>query len=220
MDARRVFKPRWAVILVVVAWIPLTTGCVGFLAQIGYWTGGANVAAEFDDLTGKRVAVVCISDSGSFGLGTNNLFLARGVATILEQKIEEIEMVRTDEIADWIDRNDWDEVDFAEIGRGVEAERVVAIELSGFGLYDGQTLYKGRANMMVRVLDMEAGGKEVFRRRLDELAFPTNGGYPTTDTTESKFRRTFLKFLADNVAKFFYEYEMMEDFGRDPAFLG
>ena len=48
MDAKRVFQPRWAFILLAIAWIPFTTGCVGLMAQIGYWTGGANAYDKQD----------------------------------------------------------------------------------------------------------------------------------------------------------------------------
>ena len=220
MDAKHLIRPRIAMAVLALALMSLNSGCVGLLAQFGYWTGGAEVAAEFDGLTDKRVAVVCVSDSSSYGPGTDTLLLAASVGALLAQNIEEIEIVRPDEIADWVDRNDWDGTDYEEVGRGVEAEMVVAVELSGFGLYEGQTLYKGRANLRVSVLDLTEGGKEVFRRNLTELTFPVNGAYPATDFTENKFRRAFLQILAQQAAKFFYEYEMMDDFGRDPASLG
>ena len=70
---------------------------------------------------------------------------------------------------------------------------VVAIELSAFSLYEGQTLYRGRADVRVRVLDLKAGGGEVFSRRMAEITFPSNAAYPTTDSSENKFRVAFLQ---------------------------
>lgn len=198
----------------------LTGGCVGFLAQVGYWTGAANVPAAFSGLEGKRVAVVCITDSSTFGPQADSLVLADMIASALRQNVKDIELVPSDEIADWIDRNDWDEMDFEEIGRGVQAERVVAVELAGLSLYEGPTLYKGRASAKVRVLDMEQGGKELFRRQLHEITFPVNGAYPATSTSEATFRRSFIDVLARQISRLFYEYEMTERFGADPAFLG
>lgn len=177
------------------------------------------VPAEFAGLHGKRVAVVCVSESASLGPGTDTLLLAREVGSLLANNVKGIEVVRPEEIADWIDRNDWDEIDFQEAGRGVRADMVVATELSGFGLYEGKTLYKGRANLTVRVFDLTAEGREVFRRNLPELTFPVNGAYPATEMSEPKFRRAFLQVLAQRVARFFYEYEAKEHFSRDPAFI-
>jgi hypothetical protein len=142
------------------------------------------------------------------------------VGALLSRNIEDIDIVRPDEIADWVDRNDWDGYDYVDVGRGVEADVVLAIELSGFGLYEGQTLYKGRANLAVKVLDLTQGGQEVFRRRLHEVAFPVNGAYPTTETSESNFRRAFVNKLAQQAAKFFYDYEIADNYGPDPASLG
>jgi hypothetical protein len=185
---------------------------------LGWWTGGALVDAEYD-LEGKRVAVVCVSESSAFGPGTDSLHLARRVGTTLSERVEDIDVVPPDEIADWVDRNDWDEMDFAEIGRGVDADMVIGIELSGLKLYEGQTLYKGRANLAVRALDMSEGGKVVFRRKLPEVAFPANGAYPTTDTSESKFRIAFVRVLADRAAAYFYDHEHLESFHTDPPYI-
>jgi hypothetical protein len=222
MEANQFSRSRvaYGILTVAIGVTVLSSGCVGFMSALGYWSGGGMIEAQFDELEGKRVAVVCMSSGSGFGPGTDVLLLAQSVGALLRQNVEEIEVVRSDEIADWVDRNDWDEFDYAEVGRGVEADMVVAIELSDFGLYEGQTLYKGRAGLSIRVFDMNQDGIEVFRRNLHELSFPTNGAYPTTEMSESKFRRAFIQMLAQQAAKFFYDYDMIYDFGGDPASLG
>ena len=67
------------------------------------------------------------------------------------------------------------------------------------------------------MLDLKAGGGEVYSRNLAEITFPTNGGYATTDSSENKFRLTFLQNLAERVAHFFYAHEVWEKYGSDPA---
>jgi hypothetical protein len=217
MDATSFARSRPALAVLALALLVPTSGCVGLLAQMVYWGGGAQKKAAYDGLQGKRVAVICVSDSSAFGLGTDSLYLARDVSNLLRENVEEIKLVRPDEIADWIDRHDWNEVDFAEVGRGVEADMVVAIELTSFSLYEGQTLYRGRANVKVRVLDIQAGGEEVFSRRINEITFPTNGGYAATDSSENKFRATFLQVLAEQVARHFYDHDVWDQYGVDPA---
>jgi hypothetical protein len=196
--------------------VPMS-GCVGLMAQMLYWSGAGKLKAAFGGLEKKRVAVICVSDSSSFGLGTDSLQLARMVAGTLKENVKEIKVVRPDEIADWIDRHDWNEVDFAEVGRGVSADFVVAVELTSFSLYEGQTLYRGRANVKVRVLDIKAGGHEVFSRKLNEITYPTSGGYSTTDSSEAKFRAAFLKNLADQVSLLFYDHDPWDEYSSDPA---
>ena len=220
MDAKQNRLPWYAVAVLVTGLLVVTPGCVGLLAQVLYWSGGAEVPPEFDGLEGKRVAVVCVADSASsFGPGTDTLFLARSVGKLLREKVEEIDVVRPDEIADWIDRHDWNEVDFAEVGRGVKADMVLAIELTGLSLYDGQTLYKGRANLKFRVLDLADEGKEIFSRKLPEVTFPATGAYAATDASEPKFRQMFLQVLAERIARHFYTREMWDDYSTDPTVI-
>src|SRR5687768_164947 len=167
--------------------VTANTGCVGFLAQLGYWTGGNLVPAEFDGLEGERVAVVCVSSNAAYGVGVEAELLSRGVDSILKENVEKIDIVGQDEIADWVDKNDWDEIDYREVGQGVKADKVVAIGISDFRLYEGQTLYRGRANVKVTVFDMKDGGKEVFRRQLPEVRFPNAGVYHSSETSETAF---------------------------------
>ena len=195
------------------------TGC-GFMSQLMYWKNGDVVPAEYAGLQGKRVAVICVSDATSYGTGNESLMLAREVSGILRQHVKEIDLVRADEVADWIDKNGWDEIDYREVGRGVKADRVVAIDLEGLRLYESSALYKGRADVSVTVYDMANGGQEVFHKKLPEQSFPASGPHPVGDTSESQFRRAFLQILGQNVSRYFHEYDLMEQFSRDPAFIG
>ena len=98
-------------------------GCVGFTAQLLYLWNGNKVPAAFSDLEDKRVAIVCVSDSSAYGPGATPTLIAEQVESILEQELEDIELVGQDEVADWIDHNNWDQIDYRDIGRGVKSER-------------------------------------------------------------------------------------------------
>jgi len=198
--------------------LPLA-GCASLFAHIGYVTGGAFVQPAYNGLEGQRVAVICVSDSSSYGVGNESEVLARSVARLLDQNVPKINVVDWSEIADWMDRN-WDEIDYREVGRGVKADRVVAIDLQGFRIHEGTVLYKGRANLVISVYDIAAGGKEVYRTEINEFTFPVNSHYHATETSEAKFRKQFLSVLAREAAKRFYAYELSEDFGGDPTAVG
>ncbi len=209
---------RIAAVAAVLLSLPLASGCS--LLTTLRWVGGDNLMpAEYGELDGKRVAVVCVSDGSSYGTGSESLLLAREVSSILRKHVKEIELVRPDEIADWIDREGWDEIDYREIGRGVKAEQVIAIGLAGFSIREGASLYKGRADVTVSVYDMAGGGHEVFRDMVPEFGFPATGPYPVGDLSEVQFRRAFLKALSQHVARYFYAYDVADDYSRDSAFI-
>jgi hypothetical protein len=190
-------------------------GCIGALAQGLYLFNGEKVPAEFEGLEGQRVAVVCLSNTAAAGPGSEADVIARLVSSLLAREVEEIDVIHQDEVYDWMDNNNWDQTDYRPIGRGVKADNVVAIEISGFRLYEGSTLFKGRASVTVSVLDMAQDGKVVFRREMPDFAFPTNAGHHTADTTEARFRRMFLREIASYVGRHFYAYDLIETFARD-----
>lgn len=206
------------------SWL-LIVGAIGvvgcnLLPHIAYVAGGTMMPAQFAGLEGSRVAVVCVSDDASYGSGAESERLARAIAMILEEKVPDIDLVRWSEIADWIDRKGWDEIDYREVGRGVKADRVVAVDLSGFRVREGASLFKGRADLTVTVFDMTAGGKEVFQKEIVEFDFPPNGPYHAAEISEAKFSKLFLSVLAREVAKFFHEYDMIDEFGTPSPFDG
>jgi len=190
------------------------------LSQVLYAGQGQTQPAAYDDLSEMRTAIVCVATDSSAGTGSEAQLVTREVSALLRQNIEDIELVRPDEIADWIDREGWDEIDYREIGRGVKAERVVGIDLQDFRLYNGTALYHGRAHVTVTVYDMTDKGNEVFRKTLPEVRFPMTGPYPVGDTSEATFRREYLRYLSRHIAKYFHDYDLMDDFGADPAIIG
>jgi hypothetical protein len=191
-------------------------GC-NTLPLIAYIAGGSVMPAEFDGLEDSRVAVICVSDDSSYGSGVEDERLARGIASILAEKVPNIDVVSRSDIDDWIDHTGWDKIDYREVGRGVKADRVVAVDLSGFRVREGISLLKGRADLMITVFDMTAGGKEVFREEIIDFKFPANGPF-AGDMSEQQFTRTYLKVLAAQVAKYFHEYDTIDDFGTPTLF--
>ena len=199
--------------------IALALGC-GFTANLINVVKGHKIKAEFDGLEGKRVAVACVSNASSYGPNSICSLLERSVGAILQQEVEDIDMIPTDEVADWIDNNGWDQTDYREIGRGIDADMVLAIDLDGLRLHEGRTLYKGRADVVVTVYDMTDGGKVAFRKEMFEFAFPRSGARHTTEISEGSFRRLFVTVLAKSVTKYFHDYHIEEDFATDALQLG
>ena len=132
----------------------------------------------------------------------------------LKKEVEEIDLVRADKIANWRDTHGWDQVEFEEIGRGVDADKVLAIEVTNLKLRDGQTLYKGNADVRISVIDSKTGD-ELYTKHLDDFTYPTTAGVYTNEMTESKFRKLYLGILAKRIARQFFPYDAHEDFALD-----
>jgi hypothetical protein len=205
---------RWPLVMVVALTIMAAPGCVGMAAQLMYMAGLDKIKPECD-LSEKRVAVVCVSSRSSYGSGNEAEALSRLISAILQKEVKDIEIVPYREIADWKDNNNWDETNYRDIGRGVKADMLIAIDISSLSYHDGQTLYKGKADIKVTAYDMTKGGKVEFSRDLPDFQFPQQGGRPVTDMAETKFQKLFLTILAKHIARSFHSYDKEMDFGGD-----
>jgi hypothetical protein len=194
-------------------------GCVGLLTNLLY--PGHLIPAAYDGLNQQRVAVVCVStDSIQSPYSTSNL-LARKIHGMLQRKVKGIELIDEDKVADWVDNNDWDQVDdgYRKIGEGLRADKVVAVEVSSYSLHDGGTMFKGRCTVDVAVYDMVEGGKKILVLDTLPVVYPDNGGVSTTTQSDREFRDDFLKVVAHEVAKNFYRYDLKEDMALDATHI-
>jgi len=195
-------------------------GCAGLIANIIY--PGHTIKAQYDGLEDQRVAVVCISGMSDYHPNSPSTLLAKGIEKLLRRNVRDIEIIDQQKIADWIDHHDWDRLDydFTKIAEGVGADKLVAVELSGFRLHDSQTMYKGHAELSVTVYDMTDGKQQIPILDSEPSVFPANGGRSTTDCSEAQFRKSFIKLLAHRVAKNFYDYDLKEQMALDATDMG
>ena len=197
-----------------------STGCIGMMAQIGWVTGGDLIPAKYDGLDGKKVAVVVMTQGQTYGPGTEATLIGSRVERLLQREIDEIEIIDQDRIQDWMDQNNWNEVDYVEVGKGVEADMVVAVDIDRYTLTDGPTLYKGRTSYSVKVFDMaKKGNKVVFSEEPPMYEFPKQGGRYRDSTSKEKFERQYVTMLSQRIARHFYPYPMTNDYATDAEFL-
>ncbi|GIW98852.1 MAG: hypothetical protein KatS3mg111_2185 [Pirellulaceae bacterium] len=216
---RRTQWGHWAWIGSLLAGLMTTTpGCVGLLANVLHAVYGNNIPAKYEGLEGKRVALLCRTDAGFSGDATSSI-LSSSIHAALSMNVKDIDMVRQSEIEQWLDAHSWDDSDYVEIGKGVQADRLVVVEVSNLQLKNGQTLYQGRANVTVTVYEIPSG-KLVFREQMPEFVFPSTGGMPVTETTETKFRSFFLQVITRRVAGLFYPVDATSDVALDATASG
>ncbi|MGB1926355.1 MAG: hypothetical protein ACPHL6_07485 [Rubripirellula sp.] len=172
------------------------------------------IPAEYDELKHKTVAIVALTESSQYSNDVAARELSRFVGQILTSKVKNIQLVREDRIDQWRDMHGWDQINFDEIGKGVGAEKVIGIEVANLRLRDGATLYRGRSDVVVSVIDAETGNVD-YSRSLDEFTYPNIAGQYTSETTESKFRKLYLRMLAEEVARSFHRYDLNERIAED-----
>src|SRR6476660_7458306 len=112
------------------------TGCT-LMATAMYVIQGSNTPADFNGLKGKRVAVVCRPiTSLHFRDASVSRDLGKQVGILLEKNVDKIDIVDQREVFEWGDENDWE--DYVEIGKALNADMVVGLDLEEFNLYQGQ----------------------------------------------------------------------------------
>lgn len=214
MTRGKIAVQKFVCLTLMLACLAPTVGCVGLFANFLNVMGAGLVPPAFPGLKDKKVAVVCVSNSQLFGPTSTSTELSTRINGLLASHVRGIELVSTQRVDEWIDQNGWNMVDFVEIGRGVEADMVIAIDVESFSLHDWATMFKGRSNVHMVVYDMHSG-QEVFARSPPQIEFPTTAGVSATSTSEREFRRMFLDNIAQKLARNFYAFDINEDVARD-----
>jgi len=125
------------------------------LAQMIYTLKGHAVEPDFDGLNGKRVAVVVVSDASAYGPDTLTYTVAQAIGIRLTNGLDKgSQVIAPAKIENWIDNNGWNETEYVELGKGVDADMVLAIEIASYSLTEGSTLFKGRCDVTLTVYDI------------------------------------------------------------------
>ena len=200
-------KVAVAAAMLVVTLIP-TSGCLHTLVATGIylWDGGNVVPAACEDLDKQRVVVFCRPPaSHEYQHAGAASLLAKRVGGFLANNVPGIDVVDQREVENWSDENDWES--FKDLGRAVNADRVVHIELDHFDLFKGKTLYQGNAEVTVSVYDMQDRGRLIWDRQLGQILFPMQSGIPAQDKPLKQFQRDFVNFAAEQIAINFYKHD-------------
>ncbi len=198
------------------AFVVSFSGCVGAMSQLMYVIKGHDVPAAYSGLEGKRVAVVCVSDASAYGPDELTYTVSRAIGIKLGQGVKNIQLIPTADVENWVDENGWDEMDFGALGRGVNADRVVAIEIASYSIHEGPTIYKGRSELTVTVYDLEneAGATVAFGFGPENFAFPKDGR-PSIQSNDRQFEAFYLAYLTKYISNQFIKHDRLESFAAD-----
>jgi hypothetical protein len=210
-------QSRWFALGLTLLLLSSSTGCIHTLLATGIylWQGGNVVPAQCDKLDGERVVVVCRPPStNEYRHAGAARSIGKRVSALLKENVKKVDMVSPSEVDNWIDEQDWE--NFKDLGRSVQATRVVYIELDSFDLYKGTTLYQGDADVRVTVYDMTTrDGEEVWTRNVGQVLFPRNAGIPSADKSVQEFQNQFVEVVSVQTASLFYKHDPNAHFALD-----
>jgi hypothetical protein len=217
MDRSHAIRPvaRLAAVALVVATTFTVTGCAPLLTTgIYLWQGGNVVPAECDALEDQRVVVVCQPPaSQEYRHANASQALAVQVSELLVDNVDDIDVVNPSEVDNWADETEGN--NFKELARAVNADMVLHIELDDFNLYEGKTLYRGKADVTITVYDMNEKGKKVWSEHLGEILYPLHSGIPAQDKSVQQFEREFVTIVGTRIGEFFYQHDPNSGFALD-----
>jgi hypothetical protein len=210
------FRRIWplAVLLFIIG-VFSPAGC-GWLSVMMYNMNPDDTPADFSQLCGKRVVVVCRPVVElQFADSSVPHDLTKTVGVLLSDKVRKIELVDDREVAQWTDEHQWQK--FSEVGKAMKADMVVGIELERFTLQQGPTLFQGNAAFRVEVHDMTNGGRIVYEKVVPRFLFPPETPIPSAEKSEAEFRHVFINALAEQIGRHFYPHDSIDDFAKDNA---
>jgi hypothetical protein len=197
-------------------------GCKSALSTAAYLYHGTDVPAAYDDLNGRRVAVVVRPTGGPGSPDAENgaRELAQKIGGHLSRNVRGIKVIDHQDVDRWRDeRNEADRDDPRALGAALKADRVVAVELEEFRLNDNSTsLYTGRCDYRILVYDLneDATSDVAWEFSPNEaMVYPPNHGIPIGNKTRAQFRKIFVSALSERIAKNFYPHDKTADFARD-----
>jgi hypothetical protein len=196
---------RWVGLVTCLLGLAASSGCMPAITAAAYLIKGHNVDADYDGLKGKHVAVVVrppITMNQDQALAAQEM--AERITYLLDSNVRKISVIDQQEVANWTDEHNWES--FKEIGKALEADMVVGVELDDFSLYRSSSVYQGRATVKIAVYDMQQDGKITFERELGQFEWPKSGA-PVSNTPRADFRRYFVEVLSERIATHFYDHD-------------
>jgi hypothetical protein len=175
------------------------------------------IDAEYDDLAGQTVAVVAyVPRRVEFEYPTVRADIIYTVSAELRRRVDGAELIPPQDVVDWQDSQlHWADLDRAEIGRRLGAERLVFIALHEFSTREPASvnLFRGRATAEVSVYDAAGSGEQACVWRIDEpvrIVYPESGPVGRVGENDYDIRVATQALLTRDLVKPFYRHRNEE----------
>ena len=115
--------------------------------------------------------------------------------------------------------SDWQDRDPAEIGKHFKADYVVYLEINSLGIYElgsGGTLYRGRADINISLIDIKNPDESQPSRNFTcQFHRESRMQVTASDQSPMEFRQTFLDYVGKRIAWKFAARPTRDDFYAD-----
>ena len=193
------------------------TGCVSLTANLMRMVYGNDIPPEYVGLKDQKIVIVCSDEKGYCQSDTTSQ-VSRGLQAIVTNKLRKATVVPQSRIDNWL-ASDAEGADVApQIGRALEADVVILVDMRGMTLHDGATMYRGKSDITVELFDVEKG-EVAFRKNLHGFTYPQNAAIGRTEMEEEKFQRIYLNEVAIRVSQLFVPSPMGSDIATDARLL-
>lgn len=199
--------------------------CCVLLSQVGcnlfatIMYDGEYIPAAYTELEGMKVAVVCVSGPSFYSEDSVSREIATGVEGMLTMYVDEIEIIPQQKIDDWKDINGSENLEPRLIGRDVDADIILSIDLAQFELTNNPSMHKGNAKYTIAVYDMNQKGKLVFKQNSKPIIYPKNGTISSASQSEQEFRSDFVNLMVFRIARNFYKYNIHTMMKLDESYV-
>ncbi|MDR1957728.1 MAG: hypothetical protein LBQ54_01550 [Planctomycetaceae bacterium] len=198
------------------------SGCQSGLFTVLYLIKGQNTPAEFKSFKGKKVVIVCralsTTDYTADGVPRE---IAHRVHDDFEKNIRKIKLADQDKVDQSLKKKLHQIKDFRDFGTEFDTDYVLGIELERFQTVSSSSPgnYQGHARFIVKVFDMNDGGKQVFSKSSSDIIYPPNSVIDSAARSEDQFNKEFIHLVAYHIGKSFYSYNP-HDFVAEDAKAG
>ncbi len=105
-----------------------------------------------------------------------------------------------------------------QVGKEVNADVVIRVDVSKMSLYDGKTMYRGVSDVEVELIDVKT--KEVlFAKSFPSFTYPETAAISTTEMELQKFRKMYVMMIGERVSRLFVSHQMGADIAGDARIL-
>jgi hypothetical protein len=142
--------------------------------------------------------------------------LTRNLKDLADSAGEKLSIVPPRKVEEFKNANpNWRGMEVAQIGRKFGADYVIYLEVNTLALYEpgnGNTLYRGRANLLVSLVDVKRPDETPNQENYVCL-FPSDarGPVPVHDIPMIQFRQDFLSHVARQLSLYFSKYPREEN---------
>jgi hypothetical protein len=143
--------------------------------------------------------------------------LARQLQQAFKDNKENVLLVSTTKVEKYKDEHpNWRSLDVREIGRHFGADYVISLEINSLSMYEkgsGNTLYRGHADISVKVVDVSQTEEDTIYDEEYSCEFPrTRGPIPVSDNSAQQFRQFFLTQVARELSWRFTAHPTKDDY--------